>query len=35
MGGIDGHYPEVKAWLKPALAAFPHYCHMIGNWRFK
>src|SRR5271166_5731820 len=31
MGGIDGRYPEVKAWLKPALAVFPHYCHMIGN----
>jgi hypothetical protein len=35
MGGIDGHYPEVKAWLKPALAAFPHYCHMIGNMAIK
>ena len=21
MGGIDGRYPEVKAWLKPALAS--------------
>jgi len=31
MGGIDGRYPEVNTWLKPALAAFPHYCHMIGN----
>ena len=31
MGGIDGRYPEVKAWLKPALAGFPRYYHMIGN----
>jgi SnoaL-like domain len=31
MGGIDGRYPEIKAWLKPALGVFPHYCHMIGN----
>ncbi len=31
MGGIDGRYPEVKAWLKPALGAFPHYYHMVGN----
>jgi len=31
LGGIDGRYPEVKAWLGPALAGFPHYCHMISN----
>jgi SnoaL-like domain len=31
LGGIDGRYPEVKAWLGPALANFPHYCHMVGN----
>jgi hypothetical protein len=31
MGGIDGSYPQVKQWLKPALANFPHYYHMIGN----
>ena len=31
MGGIDGRYPEIKAWLKPALAAFPRYYHMIAN----
>jgi ketosteroid isomerase-like protein len=35
MGGIDGRYPEVKAWLKPALAVFPHYCHMVGNMNIK
>jgi SnoaL-like domain len=35
MGGIDGRYPEVKAWLKPALGVFPHYCHMIGNMAIK
>jgi len=31
LGGIDGRYPEVKAWLKASLAAFPHYFHMLGN----
>jgi len=31
LGGIDGRYPEVKAWLGPALANFPHYCHMVSN----
>ena len=31
LGGIDGRYPEVKAWLGPALANFPHYCHLVGN----
>jgi hypothetical protein len=31
MGGIDGKYPEVKAWLKPALDKFPHYSHLVGN----
>jgi hypothetical protein len=31
LGGIDGRYPQVKAWLGPALANFPHYCHLVGN----
>ena len=31
LGGIDGRFPEVKAWLKPALANFPKYYHMVGN----
>ena len=31
MGGIDGRYPEVKAWLGPALQSFPHYYHLIAN----
>lgn len=30
-GGIDGHYPEVKAWLKDVLPNFPAYYHMLGN----
>ncbi|KUH99013.1 nuclear transport factor 2 family protein [Mycobacterium sp. IS-3022] len=30
-GGIDGHYPEVKAWLKEVLPNFPAYYHMLGN----
>lgn len=32
MGGIDGHYPEVKAWLAEVLRAFPAYAHMLGNF---
>ncbi|WP_199253530.1 nuclear transport factor 2 family protein [Mycolicibacterium mengxianglii] len=31
MGGIDGHYPEVKAWLAEVLPHFPAYSHMLGN----
>ncbi|WP_048630924.1 nuclear transport factor 2 family protein [Mycolicibacterium aurum] len=30
-GGIDGSFPEVKAWLKEVLPNFPAYYHMIGN----
>lgn len=30
-GGIDGRYPEVKAWLKEVLPNFPAYYHMLGN----
>lgn len=30
-GGIDGHYPQVKAWLKDVLRNFPAYYHMLGN----
>ena len=32
MGGIDGHYPEVKAWLAEVLPNFPAYSHMVGNF---
>jgi hypothetical protein len=35
MGGIAGAYPEIKAWLKTALAAFPAYMHLNGNLRFR
>lgn len=31
MGGIDGRFPEIKAWLKKMLPQFPAYNHMIGN----
>jgi hypothetical protein len=31
-GGIDGRFPEVKAWLKEVLPNFPAYCHMLGNF---
>ena len=30
-GGIDGAFPEVKAWLKEVLPNFPAYYHMLGN----
>jgi hypothetical protein len=32
MGGIDGRYPEVKAWLAQVLPNFPAYAHMLGNF---
>ena len=31
LGGVDGKYPQIKEWLKPALAYFPHYFHFVGN----
>jgi hypothetical protein len=31
MGGVDGRYPEVKAWLAQVLPNFPAYAHMLGN----
>ncbi|BBZ34346.1 nuclear transport factor 2 family protein [Mycolicibacterium confluentis] len=31
-GGIDGRFPEVKAWLKDVLPNFPAYSHMLGNF---
>ncbi len=31
-GGIDGRFPEVKAWLKEVLPNFPAYSHMLGNF---
>jgi hypothetical protein len=31
MGGIDGRYPEIKAWLVEVLPNFPAYSHMLGN----
>jgi hypothetical protein len=30
-GGIDGRFPEVKAWLEDVLPNFPAYYHMLGN----
>lgn len=32
MGGVDGRYPEVKAWLSEVLPNFPAYAHMLGNF---
>jgi hypothetical protein len=32
MGGVDGRYPEVKAWLADVLPGFPAYSHLIGNF---
>ncbi|WP_179405050.1 nuclear transport factor 2 family protein [Burkholderia guangdongensis] len=31
MGGIDGRFPDVKAWLREVLPTFPNYQHMVGN----
>ena len=30
-GGVDGPFPEVKAWLKEVLPNFPAYFHMVAN----
>jgi hypothetical protein len=30
-GGIAAHYPAIRNWLPPAVAVFPHMCHLIGN----
>ncbi len=32
MGGIDGVYPDVKAWLAQVLPIFPAYAHLLGNF---
>lgn len=32
MGGIDGDYPQVKAWLAQVLPNFPAYYHLVGNF---
>ena len=32
MGGIEGPFPEVKAWLAQVLPNFPAYYHLIGNF---
>ncbi|MDG5485528.1 nuclear transport factor 2 family protein [Mycolicibacterium gadium] len=31
-GGIDGRFPQVKAWLEDVLPNFPAYYHMLGNF---
>ena len=35
MGGIDGAYPKIKAWLPEALKHFPAFVHFIGNLSFE
>lgn len=35
LGGIDGRFPQVKAWLKEVLPNFPMYYHMVGNFSIK
>ncbi|MDT5105385.1 MAG: hypothetical protein QOI25_2898 [Mycobacterium sp.] len=32
MGGIDGPFAEVKAWLAEILPNFPAYSHLLGNF---
>jgi hypothetical protein len=32
LGGIAGHYPEMKTWLEAALAPFGNFLHMIANF---
>jgi hypothetical protein len=35
VGGIAGHYPEVKAWLPRSLGLFGGYMHFVGNFAFR
>ena len=35
MGGIDGRFPEIKAWLAQVLPNFPNYFHMVSNTALK
>ena len=35
MGGIDGRFPEIKAWLSQVLPNFPMYFHMVSNAALK
>lgn len=35
MGGIEGDYPAIKAWLPQALGSFPSYMHLVGNFDFR
>lgn len=32
MGGIDGTFAKVKAWLADVLPDFPAYYHLVGNF---
>ncbi len=32
MGGIDGRYPQVKAWLRDVLPNFASHAHLLGNF---
>ena len=31
LGGVDGSYTRIKAWLQPILANFPAYFHLNAN----
>jgi hypothetical protein len=35
MGGIAGHYPQVRAWLPAALQPFTAFMHLTGNLAFE
>ena len=35
MGGIDGRFPEIKAWLAQVLPNFPNYFHLVSNVALK
>jgi hypothetical protein len=35
MGGIDGRFPQIKAWLAQVLTNFPNYFHLVGNVALK
>ena len=35
VGGIAGHYPEIKQWLAKSLLSFRSTMHFVGNFEYQ
>ncbi len=35
LGGIKGHFPEIKLWLTDTMKWFPNYYHLLANQSIK